>query len=86
MSITQIVGSVIALVGSLMMIYYSFVLIIRAFKEHILWGIGYLIVPFVNLVFICVKWQVAKAPLLKTLLWFAVAAVGLFVAQLGTTT
>ncbi len=39
-------------------------LIVEGFKEHVLWGIGILLVPFVPLIFTIMHWQRAKKPFL----------------------
>lgn len=37
-------------------------MLIQAFSESILWGLGCLIVPFVSLAFLIVHWRKAKDP------------------------
>lgn len=49
-SILMILGSIISLVGAIMVL-------IVAFKKSIWWGLGSLLVPFVILVFIVMNWQ-----------------------------
>jgi hypothetical protein len=48
-----VVGIVISLVGSIMVI-------VRAFRESVLWGLGCLLVPFVYLIFVITHWQDSK--------------------------
>jgi len=43
-------------------------LMILAFKESILWGVGYLFIPLVALLFVVVHWDKAKEPFLISLL------------------
>jgi len=47
------IGVIIMLIGGIMML-------IEAFKEHVLWGLGWLLVPFVSLVFLIMHWAKAK--------------------------
>ncbi len=42
------------------MLVGAIMILIEAFKEHILWGLGSLFVPFVSLVFIVMHWNVSK--------------------------
>ncbi len=37
-------------------------LLIAAFKESILWGLGCIFIPIVSLIFIIMHWPVAKKP------------------------
>jgi hypothetical protein len=48
-----VLGLVVSLVGSLMVIW-------RAFRESVLWGLGCLFVPFVYLIFVIQHWQDTK--------------------------
>lgn len=45
----------------------SIVLVFKSFQESFLWGLGYLFVPFVSLVFIFKFWDSAKKPFLVSL-------------------
>lgn len=55
-------GIVIGLmgVGWLVSIIGSIMLLIVAFKESVLWGLGCLFIPFVALVFIIMHWSISK--------------------------
>jgi hypothetical protein len=48
-----VLGLVVSLVGSLMVIW-------RAFRESVLWGLGCLFVPFVYLIFVIQHWEDTK--------------------------
>ncbi len=50
-------GLVIAVVGGIWML-------VLAFQESVLWGLGCLFVPFVSLVFAIMHWDRAKIPFL----------------------
>lgn len=69
-------GLILVIISFIIGIYYSIVLIIRAFQTHILWGLGYLIVPFVSLIFVIMHWDVAKKPFLMSLLALVILFVG----------
>ncbi len=70
------VGAIIGFVGGIM-------LLIVAFKEHILWGLGSLFIPFVGLVFVIMHWPVAKKPFLITLCAIPFYIVGALIAGMG---
>jgi hypothetical protein len=63
--------------GLLFMLFYGLYLVVIAFQESILWGLGYLFVPFVNIVFIIMYWQQTKGPFLKGLVSSATFVVGM---------
>lgn len=62
-----IIGNVCMFIGIIIGLIYGIQLIILAFRESILWGLGYLFVPFVSLIFLVVHWDEAKSPFLKSL-------------------
>jgi len=55
-------------VGWLIAFIFGIILLIESFKTSILWGLGYVFVPFVSLVFVIVHWDRAKQPFLRSLL------------------
>lgn len=73
----EIIGITLIVIGGLIGLVFGVLLIIAAFKESILWGLGYLFVPFVSLIFVIVHWDEAKAPFLKGLLCLPFIVVGL---------
>lgn len=60
MQIVVILGLLAVVVGNLW-------LIVLAFKESVLWGLGTLFLPLVGLVFAITRWQTAKLPFLIAL-------------------
>ncbi|MDD7983411.1 hypothetical protein PQO01_00395 [Lentisphaera marina] len=70
------------IIGAIIAIIFGFILLMKAFQESILWGLGYLFVPFVSLIFIIVHWQEAKSPFLKGLI--ALPFYGLGIALMPT--
>lgn len=64
----DILGFALLAIGWLIMLVFGIILIVRAFQTSVLWGLGYLFVPFVSLIFIIMHWNVAKSPFLKMLI------------------
>lgn len=64
-----VIGAIIALVG-------GFMLLIEAFRESVLWGIGSLLFNPVSLIFLILHWDVAKKPFFIQLGGLAIAFVG----------
>jgi hypothetical protein len=56
------------IIGAIIAIVFGFILLMKAFQESILWGLGYLFIPFVSLIFVIVHWQEAKSPFLRGLI------------------
>ena len=74
----EIVGITLISVGLMISFVYGIILLVKAFQTSIWWGLGYLLVPLVALVFIVVHWEVAKQPFLTSLTAIPFIAVGLF--------
>lgn len=66
--ILGLIGGILGLIGIVIALVYTVVLIIKAFQTHILWGLGYIFVPFVALIFIIMNWNVAGKPFLMSLI------------------
>ena len=64
-------------IGGIIMFIFGIILLIKAFQESVLWGLGYLLVPFVGLVFIIKFWDICKTPFLYSLLGTAIYIVGM---------
>jgi hypothetical protein len=73
----EAVSMVLLVVGGLVMGIAGIVLLIKAFQESILWGLGYIFVPFVSLIFVVLFWQNTKKPFLYLLAGFAVFMVAI---------
>ena len=76
-----ILGLILILAGLVVMLIYSIQLLIIAFREHILWGIGSLFIGLVGLIFVIMHWDIAKGPFLKSLVGFALFFIGLELAD-----
>jgi len=78
-----ILGGILVLVGFLTMIVGRIVFLVAAFSEGILWGLGCLFLPIIDLFFLIVHWTEAKKGFLLELLGFAVSIIGWVVMLLG---
>ncbi|MCI5209174.1 MAG: hypothetical protein D3910_10355 [Candidatus Electrothrix sp. ATG2] len=63
----ETVGLICLVIGLLIALFYGIKLLIMAFKTSILWGLGYIFVPFVSLIFIFMHWEKTKSPFLRSL-------------------
>jgi len=72
----SIIGGILAAIGGIIMLIYGVILLIEAFKESILWGLGYLFIPFCSLVFIIMHWEKCKKSFLRLLLGVLIYAIG----------
>lgn len=57
-------GTLLVVLGGIVMLVGGIWLLVEAFKESILWGLGSLFIPFVSLVFVIMHWDVSKTPFL----------------------
>lgn len=76
----EILGLLIMFVGFGITFVGGMWLLVLAFQENILWGLAYMIIPFVSLVFLVMFWEDTKKPFLislgGTLLMFCGALLG----------
>jgi hypothetical protein len=68
------------LIGFLISLFYGIRILILAFQASILWGLGCLLIPFVDLIFVVVYWEIAKIPFLKMLLAIPLVVIGCYLA------
>jgi len=73
----QFIGTGLCILGILGLFIGGIMLLIAAFQESILWGLGTLIVPFVGLIFICLHWDVSKRPVVVKLAGLVVLGMGM---------
>lgn len=57
-------GSLLLILGFILCLGGGIWLLIEAFKESVLWGLGCLLVPFVGLIFAIMHWSECKVPFL----------------------
>lgn len=69
--IVFIVGSILLLVGSLM-------IIVEAFKLRFWWGLGVLLIPFVGLIFVALNWREARNGVLVFILGALLSGVAFY--------
>lgn len=72
----QILGLIFVIAGAIVALVFGFQLLFLAFRTSILWGLGYLFIPFVSLIFIIVHWDDAKSPFLRGLLAIPLYVIG----------
>ena len=72
-----VIGGILCAIGGIIMLIFGIILLIKAFQESVLWGLGYLFVPFVSLVFVIMHWDKCKSPFLKSLIGVAIYVVGI---------
>jgi hypothetical protein len=71
------IGLVLLVVGAGIVTVMGIWLLVKAFQTSVLWGLGYLFVPFVNLVFVILHWQDTKKPFLYLLGGAVLMAIGM---------
>jgi hypothetical protein len=63
-----ILGNICIVIGFIIGLIFGIQLLIMAFRESIWWGLGYIFIPFVALIFVIVHWDEAKTPFLRGLI------------------
>ena len=64
MTFAQICVVALFIIGALVFLYGGIIFLITAFRESVLWGIGCLLVPLVNVFFLITHWEDTKTPFL----------------------
>ena len=72
-----IIGGILAAIGGIIMLIYGIILLIKAFQKSVWWGLGYMFVPFVGLVFVIMHWEMCKTPFLRMLIGAVIYGVGI---------
>ncbi len=70
-------GTLLLGLGGIMLFIGWIWLVIEAFKVNILWGIGCILLPIIDLIFAIIHWEVAKKP-------FGIYLTGFILVVLGT--
>ena len=78
-----IAATALIAIGGIIMLIGGIWLLVVAFQESILWGLGSLFVPFVGLIFAIMHWEKAGKPFLISLGGFVLYAVGAGVAAMA---
>lgn len=69
-----ILGYILMGIGGLFAIISGILILMAAFQESVLWGIGCIVVPLVSLLFVLNHWEETKRPFFGQIL-----GVGLFI-------
>ncbi|MFO0799566.1 MAG: hypothetical protein U0804_19015 [Gemmataceae bacterium] len=59
----ETIGKIVYFAGLIACIAGSIWMLVLAFQESVLWGLGCLFIPFVGLVFLIMHWPATKNPL-----------------------
>lgn len=73
-------GTLLLLVGALIACVGSIWLLVKAFQTSILWGLGSLFVPFVQLIFVIMNWAECKKPFLILLGGAVLCGIGIAIS------
>ena len=79
----EAIALVLLIVGFLVMGITGIVLLTKAFQTSIMWGLGYIFVPFVSLIFVFMYWNDTKKPFLYMLGGLVVFIVGMALGGSG---
>jgi hypothetical protein len=78
----EIIGMGLMGIGGLVAFAASIMILIQAFKESVLWGLGYIFIPFVSLIFVVMHWDQTMKPFLVSLAGGALLGVGVVISSL----
>jgi len=76
----EILGGALILIGSIISLVFGIIILIKAFQTSVLWGLGYIFIPFVSLIFIIMHWEETKSPFLKSLIAIPLIIIGSILA------
>jgi hypothetical protein len=71
------IALVLSVIGGIVMLVAGVMLLIKAFQQSVLWGLGCLFLGPVSLIFVIMYWQDTKKVFLYQLAGLAVMVVGL---------
>ncbi len=77
----ETLAGIILFVGFVIILFYGIRILIIAFRKSFLWGLGCLLVPFVDLIFVILHWDETRSPFLKCLLGLPFLIVGLWLLE-----
>ena len=77
------IGTIVMLVGALLALIGGIGILIEAFKEHILWGLGTFFFGPVGLVFVITHWEQAGKAFLLNLAGAGLMVVGMLMGAAG---
>ena len=73
----NLIGLILLGVGGIAALVFGIMILVEAFKESILWGLGSLFVPFVMLIFVFMHWERTKTNFIRWAIAFVVYLIGL---------
>ena len=79
----SIVGFLLLAVGGIAAFITGILILVEAFKESLLWGLGSLIVPFVILIFVLTHWNETGKLFLYNIAASVVMVIGVAIAGVG---
>ena len=79
-------GLLLIVAGIVIGLVFGLILLIKAFKVSILWGLGSLFVPFVGLFFVFTHWEETRKPFFLSLIAFPCLFLGLVIMPGGEVT
>jgi hypothetical protein len=71
-----ILGFVFIAIGAMVALVYGIILVTKAFKTSVVWGLAYLFVPFGAFVFLITHWDEAGKPFLMSMLSLPLLLIG----------
>jgi FtsH-binding integral membrane protein len=77
----EILSIILICIGVIIGLVFGIQLLILAFRTSIWWGLGYIFVPLVGLIFVIVHWSEAKKPFLLSLLSIPFYVGGLLISR-----
>ena len=78
-----IIGTILAIVGYLLMLVFGIIILVKAFKVSVGWGLISLLVPFGIFVFIAKNWADCKSAFMKWLAGFVLMIIGSVLGGIG---
>ncbi len=60
----EVIGTALAVIGGLVILYGGITFLLAAFQEGFLWGLGCIFIPLVPLAFLLMHWDRAGKPFL----------------------
>jgi hypothetical protein len=79
----SVIGMVLLAIGGMAALITGIMILVEAFKESVLWGLGALFVPFVILIFVITHWAQTGKLFLYNVAATVVLVVGSVLAGMG---
>ena len=69
-------GMVLAILGVILALVGGIGILIAAFRESVVWGIGCLLLPIISIIFVIMHWEETKKPFLLKIAGIVLLVVG----------